>query len=57
LEAAPRIVSPPGIASDDPTVPPEIQHALKEIARREANQRYCNAHPEAAATERCVNGV
>ena len=49
--------SPTGIVSDDPTVPPDVQHALKEIARREAAQRYCNAHPEAASTELCVNGV
>ena len=48
---------PPGIVSDDPTVPPDVQHALKEIARREAAQRYCNAHPEAASTELCINGV
>ena len=48
---------PPGMVSDDPTVPPDVQHALKEIARREAAQRYCNAHPEAASTELCVNGV
>jgi len=38
-------------------VPPDVQHALKEIARREAAQRYCNAHPEAASTDLCVNGV
>ena len=48
---------PSGIVSDDPTVPPDVQHALKEIARREAAQRYCNAHPEAASTELCINGV
>jgi len=45
------------VTSADPTVPPEIQQALKEIARREAAQRYCNAHPEAAATKRCQDGV
>ena len=39
-------VSSPGIVSDDPTVPPELQHELKEIDRREADPRYCNAHPE-----------
>ena len=44
------------VTSADPTVPPEIQQALKEIARREAAQRYCNAHPEAAATKRCQDG-
>ena len=49
--------SPSGIASEDPTVPPELQHALKEIARREAAQRYCNAHPEAQSTELCIDGV
>jgi hypothetical protein len=49
--------SSPHITSDDPTVPPDVQHALKEIARREAAQRYCNAHPEAASTELCINGV
>ena len=48
---------PARMVSDDPTVPPDVQHALKEIARREAAQRYCNAHPEAASTELCVNGV
>jgi hypothetical protein len=48
---------PSGIVSDDPTVPSDVQHALKEIARREAAQRYCNAHPEAASTELCINGV
>jgi hypothetical protein len=46
-----------GVTSVEPTVPPEIQHALKEIARRQAAQRYCNAHPEAAATQRCLDGV
>jgi len=50
-------VSSPGIDPNDPTVPPELQHALKEIARREAAQRYCNAHPEEASTELCINGV
>jgi hypothetical protein len=44
------------VRSADPTVPPEIQKALKEMARREAAQRYCNAHPEAAATKRCQDG-
>ena len=47
----------PGIATDDPTVAPGIQKALKEMARREAAQRYCDAHPEAAATHRCLDGV
>jgi len=50
-------VNPPGVASADPTVPSDIQKALKEMARREAAQRYCNAHPEAAATHRCLDGV
>ena len=50
-------VSSPGSVSDDPTVPPDLQHALKEIARREAAQRYCTAHPEAASSELCVNGI
>jgi hypothetical protein len=49
-------VNTPGVASTDPTVPPDVQQALKEIARREAAQRYCNAHPEAAATQRCLDG-
>jgi hypothetical protein len=47
----------PGVATDDPTVAPGIQKALKEMARREAAQRYCDAHPEAAATQRCLDGV
>lgn len=50
-------VRSPGLDSNDPTVPLELRHALKEIARREAAQRYCNAHPEAASTELCINGV
>jgi hypothetical protein len=50
-------VTTPGVASPDPTVPSDIQKALKEMARREAAQRYCNAHPEAAATQRCLDGV
>jgi hypothetical protein len=50
-------VNPPGDASADPTVAPGIQKALKEMARREAAQRYCDAHPEAAATHRCLDGV
>jgi hypothetical protein len=50
-------VGPPGIASDDPTLPPDLQHAMKQILRREAAQRYCNAHPEAASTDLCINGV
>ncbi len=50
-------ISSPGIVSEDPTVPPDLQHALKEIARREAAQRYCNAHPEAASTELCIDGA
>ena len=37
------------------SVSPEVRRTLKEIARREAAERYCNAHPEAAATERCEN--
>ena len=50
-------VTTPGVASLDPTVAPGIQKALKEMARREAAQRYCDAHPEAAATQRCLDGV
>jgi hypothetical protein len=50
-------VGPPGIASDEPTLPPELQHAMKEILRREAAQHYCNAHPEASSTDLCINGV
>ena len=50
-------VNTPGVAIDDPTVAPGIQKALKEMARREAAQRYCDAHPEAAATHRCLDGV
>ena len=49
--------STPGVATTDPTVAPGIQKALKEMARREAAQRYCDAHPEAAATQRCLDGV
>ena len=49
--------SPPGLVSDDPTVPPELKQQIEQIARREAAQRYCNAHPEAAATEQCTDGV
>ena len=47
----------PGVATDDPTVAPDIQKAFKEIARREAAQRFCDAHPEAAATQKCLDGV
>jgi hypothetical protein len=54
---APGGVNTPGVPIDDPTGPPGIQKALKEMARREAAQRYCNAHPEAAATQRCLDGV
>jgi len=50
-------VNTPGVPIDDPTGAPGIQKALKEMARREAAQRYCNAHPEAAATQRCMDGV
>ena len=50
-------VDTPGLPIDDPTGAPGIQKALKEMARREAAQRYCNAHPEAAATQRCLDGV
>ena len=50
-------VDSPGVPIDDPTGAPGIQKALKEMARREAAQRYCNAHPEAAATKRCQDGV
>jgi hypothetical protein len=50
-------VDAPGVPIDDPTVAPGIQKALKEMARREAAQRYCDAHPEAAATHRCLDGV
>ena len=49
--------TPGVVATNDPTVAPDIQKALKEMARREAAQRYCNAHPEAAATQRCQDGV
>jgi hypothetical protein len=54
---APAGGNTPGVANDDPTVAPDIQKVLKEMARREAAQRYCNAHPEAAATQRCLDGV
>jgi len=50
-------VDAPGVPIDDPTVAPGIQKVLKEMARREAAQRYCDAHPEAAATHRCLDGV
>jgi hypothetical protein len=50
-------VDTPGVPITDPTVAPGIQKALKEMARREAAQRYCDAHPEAAATHRCLDGV
>jgi len=50
-------VDAPGVPIDDPTVAPGIQKARKEMARREAAQRYCDAHPEAAATHRCLDGV
>ena len=49
-------VDTPGVPIDDPTGAPGIQQALKERARREAAQRDCNAHPEAAATKRCQDG-
>ena len=50
-------VTTPGVTSVEPTVAPGIQKALKEIARREAAQRFCDAHPEAAATQKCLDGV
>jgi hypothetical protein len=50
-------VSQPSNASDDPTVPPALRRALREIARREAAQRYCDAHPEETSSELCVNGA
>lgn len=45
----------PSSPTSSGSLSPEVRKTLKEIARREAAERYCNAHPEAAATERCEN--